>query len=88
MAENVFPAPWLKIPLDVSEQENVLYRFARKTWQTCGIDSYTAPPAQNPDMFEILNNILPPQTGVLRRRWGYRAFAPIYDQGGVNGDGI
>lgn len=88
MAENIFPTPWLKIPLNVSEEEAVLYRFSRKTWQACGIDNYTASPAQNPDMFEQLINILPPQTGVLRRRWGYRAFTPLLDAGGVNGDGL
>lgn len=88
MAENIYPQPWLKIPLNVSEEEGVIYRFARKTWQTCGVDNYTTPPAQNPDLFEALTNILPPQTGVLRRRWGYRAFAPTLDHGGVTGDGL
>lgn len=88
MPENIWPQPWLKIPLDVAQQESALYRFARKTWQDCGTDNYTAPPAQNPDMFELLLNVLPPQTGVLRRRWGYRAFAPTLDSGGVTGDGL
>jgi hypothetical protein len=87
MAENVFPAPWLKIPLEVHPNESALYRYARKNWVTCGVDNYTAPPAQNPDLFELLTNILPPATGVLRRRWGYRAFAPTLDAGGVTGDG-
>ena len=88
MSENVWPQPWLKIPLNVGEQEAALYRYARKTWQDCGVDNYTEPPAQNPDLFEMLTNILPPQTGILRRRWGYRAFIPLLDSGGVNGDGV
>ena len=88
MAENVFPQPWLKIPLDVTPNEEGLFRYARRTWVTCGVDNYTAPPAQNPDLFEVLTNVLPPVTGVLRRRWGTRAFAPTLDSGGVTGDGI
>jgi len=87
MPENIFPQPWLKIPLDVTPNEEALFRYARRTWTTCGVDNYTAPPGQNPDLFELLTNVLPPMTGVLHRRWGYRAFAPTLDSGGVNGDG-
>lgn len=88
MAENIFPQPWLKIPLDVTPNEIGLFRYARRTWQDCGVDNNTQPPAQNPDLFEVLTNVLPPVAGVLRRRWGYRAFTPLTDHGGVNGDGV
>lgn len=87
MPENVYPAPWLKIPLDVTQNESGLFRYARISWQDCGVDNYTAPPAQNPDLFEVLTNILPPITGVLRRRWGTRGFVPTLDTGGISGDG-
>jgi len=86
MAENIYPQPWLHVPGEVVPQEGI-YRFARKTWSTAGVDNYTAPPAQNPDLFEALTNVLPPQTGVLRRRWGTQGFAPTLDSGGIAGDG-
>ena len=36
------------------------------------MDNYAQPPAQNPDMFEQLTNIMPVTTGTVQRRWGYQ----------------
>ena len=60
---------------------NELYRETRDSWLLIGVDNFTKPPAQNPDLFEILSNILPPATKVLQRRWGYRTFFPKLDSG-------
>jgi hypothetical protein len=46
-----------------------------------GVDDFTVPPAQNPDMFLKLQNILPPASNVLLRRYGYRFFNPALDNG-------
>lgn len=67
-------------------EDNQLYRYYRNQWLLAGTDNFTAPPAQNQDMFERLINILPPATNTLNRRWGYRNFYPKLDLGGVTGD--
>src|SRR5690348_17350276 len=51
-----------------------LLRYIRQTFAGAGVDNYTAPPSQNPDMFEQLTNIMPITTGGLQRRWGYQAW--------------
>jgi hypothetical protein len=45
------------------------------------VDNFTQPPTQNPDLFEILTNVMPPVTGVFLRRWGYRELGPKLDAG-------
>ena len=47
------------------------WRYIRSTFALAGQDSFTLPPSQNPDMFELLQNILPPAQQSLQRRWGY-----------------
>src|SRR5882724_503088 len=67
-------------------EDNQLYRYYRNQWLLAGTDNFTAPPAQNQDMFEQLINILPPATNTLGRRWGYRNFFHQVDSGGIDGD--
>ena len=69
----------------VRVEDNELYRDTRNSWVTAGIDNFTLPPGQDPDMFTIFTNILPAATKVLLRRYGYRVFAPKLDVG--SGDG-
>jgi len=63
------------------EVQGNLYRYDRNSWLQAGIDDFTVAPAQNPDAFLQLTNILPPATGVLLRRFGYRFFNPALDNG-------
>ena len=60
---------------------NELYRETRNSWMDVGLDNFTKPPAQNPDLFMVFTNILPPATKVLMRRYGYRTFSPKLDSG-------
>ncbi len=66
-------------------EDNQLYRYYRSEWLLAGTDNFTSPPAQNQDSFELMINILPPATNVLKRRFGYRLFTPQLDTG--SGDG-
>ena len=61
--------------------DRLVYRYYRNVWMNAGVDNYTQPPAQNPDMFELLTNILPPAENVLLRRFGSRPFIPKLDTG-------
>lgn len=70
-------------PLDA---EQTIIRYDRSSWIQAGTDDFTLPPAQNPDMFLQLNNILPPATNVLLRRFGYRFFDPSLDTGPYGSD--
>lgn len=54
------------------EKDAGVLRRNRSQFFVAGQESSTKPPAQNTDMFELLQNILPPSvSGTLRRRWGY-----------------
>jgi len=68
-------------PLKVNEPEGT-YRYTRAMWEAAGVDNHMLPPAQDPDKFEVLSNIMPPATNILKRRWGYRPFRPQLEQGG------
>ena len=70
-------------PLKIEEE---LYRYSRNTWLSAGVDNFAQAPAQNPDMFQQLTNILPPETNVLQRRFGYVSFTPKLDAGQSTGD--
>lgn len=54
--------------------QGIFFVTRRSFWQA-GQDSFTLPPAQNPDMFSRLTNIEPVLQGILRRRRGYRLFS-------------
>ena len=51
------------------------FRVTRKSFYQAGQDSFTAPPAQNPDMFQALTNVEPVLQGNLQRRRGYTLFS-------------
>jgi hypothetical protein len=52
------------------------FRVKRASFFDAEQDSYTTPPAQNPDYFERLWNVLPPSVqGNLQRRWGYQLWS-------------
>jgi hypothetical protein len=51
-----------------------LFRHCRQTFFLAGQDSFTEPPSQSPDSFELLTNVLPTLRGSLQRRWGYQTF--------------
>lgn len=71
-------------PLDSKDDQ--AYRYSRDTWMDCGIDNWVQPPAQNPDMMLQLLNVLPPISGSLQRRWGYREFKVKMDFGATPTD--
>lgn len=48
------------------------FRVTRKSFYQAGQDSFTSPPAQNPDMFQALTNVEPVNQGILKRRRGYK----------------
>src|SRR6267154_4394830 len=47
-------------------------RVTRKSFWTAGQDSYTLPPAKNPDLFQLMTNVEPVNRGILQRRRGYQ----------------
>ena len=55
-----------------------LFYLARHSFWEAGQDSFTAPPAQNPDLFALLSNVEPVIQGVLQRRRGYTLFSNTY----------
>lgn len=57
------------IPLNT---ETGLFRHIRRSFYGVGQESSSKPPAQNPDLFSLLQNVLPASpSGILQRRWGY-----------------
>lgn len=50
-------------------------QIVRKTFFAAGQDDYTEAPAQDADLFELLENIMPPINGTLDRRWGTSEFS-------------
>lgn len=60
---------------NITELSSGSYKYVRRSFYEAGQDSYSDPLAQNPDLFEALENVLSPVgTGVLNRRWGYDLF--------------
>ena len=51
-----------------------IFLYSRINFDGAGQDSYQTPPAQDEEMFELLENVLPPVRGDFQRRWGYRLF--------------
>ncbi len=48
--------------------------YGRVSFDSASQDSAQSPPAQNEEMFELLENVLPPRNGDFQRRWGYELF--------------
>lgn len=59
-----------------------IYKWARNTFWSAGQDSYTQPPAQDPDMFMKLTNVEPVTQGTLQRRRGYTLFSNAFSGSG------
>ena len=51
-----------------------VFRYGRISFDQAGQDSDQSPPAQNEEMFELLENVMPPTDGDFQRRWGYELF--------------
>ena len=51
------------------------FRVNRNSFWAAGQDSFTSPPSQNPDKFQVLNNVEPVLQGGLQRRRGYSLFS-------------
>lgn len=52
------------------------FQLKRHSFRFASQDSFTQPPAQSPDLFTALTNVLPPSIeGVLKRRWGYQLWS-------------
>ena len=45
--------------------------WTRRSFRQARIDDFTDPPAQNPDAFEVLDNVLVGAENSIQRRWGY-----------------
>lgn len=53
-------------------EETGLFRHIRRSFYSTGQESSAKPPAQDPNAFALLKNVLPTlSSGVLQRRWGY-----------------
>ncbi|KKM21362.1 hypothetical protein LCGC14_1636220, partial [marine sediment metagenome] len=58
----------------VLQEGGRLVRYIRNSFRAAGHDSFAKAPAQNPDLFEKLENFLPFIDGPLRKRWGMTRF--------------
>lgn len=54
-----------------TEQPTPTQRFVRTNFIGAGLDNFAQPPSQDPQMFEVLNNVMPIVNGTLQKRWGY-----------------
>lgn len=61
-----------RVPL---KQPVPIYKYSKHNFFGCGVDNYTNPPAQDPELFEQLTNIQPITDGTIGRRWGYSLWA-------------
>lgn len=55
--------------------KSTLYRYVQDAFQGVGQDSFSSPPAQNEDMYEVCSDVMPPVRGSWFPRWGYTKFA-------------
>lgn len=51
-----------------------IMRYIRTQFIGTGVNNWDLPPAQNPDSFFQLNNVLPITQNILSRRWGYQTW--------------
>ena len=64
------------MPETITQYGSGKFQSRRHTFYGASQDSYTKPPAQNPDLFTALTNVLPPSIeGILKRRWGYQLWS-------------
>jgi hypothetical protein len=50
------------------------YRHVVDNFANAGQDSFSRPPSQDPEMYQLLKNVLVSETGVMLPRWGTTAF--------------
>ena len=50
------------------------YKFFRRSFFEAGLADTNLPPAQDPDAFDVFENVLPIVDGVIKKRWGYALF--------------
>lgn len=72
-----------EMQVEAGREEHKYYPYTgifyanRHSFWNAGQDSWTLPPAQNPDMFLQLNNVEPVLQGILQRRRGYTLFTSL-----------
>lgn len=59
------------IPLDKSAGS---YLYTRDSFDAAVLNNIETPTGQNPDNFEVLNNVMPVWRGSIEQRWGYRLY--------------
>ena len=59
----------------VIQESPRLIRLVRRSFLQAGQDGFTKPPSQDPDLFELVENILPSIDGPIRKRWGMTQFS-------------
>lgn len=50
------------------------YLYSRDSFDMAQLNNIETPTGQNPDDFEVLNNLMPVWRGGLEQRWGYRLY--------------
>lgn len=50
------------------------YLYSRDSFDAAQLNNIETPTGQNPDDFEVLNNLMPVWRGGLEQRWGYRLY--------------
>jgi hypothetical protein len=50
------------------------YFYTRDSFDAAKLNNIETPTGQNPDDFDILNNLMPVWRGSLEQRWGYRLY--------------
>lgn len=55
--------------------EDGLFKYVRRGFMAAGMDDFTDPPAQDPDSFALLNNVIAGARSRLTRRWGTTLFS-------------
>lgn len=60
--------------VNISIEDNI-QQYTRTTFFLAGQDDFATPPAQNPDSFTALNNVIPGVKARLMRRWGSTLFS-------------
>ena len=57
------------------QTDNDQLRYVRPSFWRAGVDNFTDPPAQNPDSFAVLHNVMCGVRARITRRWGTTLFA-------------
>lgn len=66
-----YPATTYAIQSTPTEQQVPVNRYSRNSFDDAGVDNFSSPPGQDPEMMEVLTNVLPVASSSLQRRFGY-----------------